>query len=82
MIVRRTIDKDELKELPKCYPIGIGNGKGGSLPVVAADIGYRQRNAALFHKRAITQSSASPDFFRRMLFSVPAQYDGTYTAIG
>ena len=84
MIVRRTKGTPESSFSGKnpCYPIGIGNGKGGSLPVVAADIGYRQRNAALFHKRAITQSSASPDFFRRMLFSVPAQYDGTYTAIG
>lgn len=90
MIVRRTIDKDELKELPKVvFPGRIHviqseseTEKAVAYPVVAADIGYRQRNAALFHKRAITQSSASPDFFRRMLFSVPAQYDGTYTAIG
>lgn len=88
MIVRRTIDKDELKELPKVvfpgriHVIQSESEKAVAYPVVAADIGYRQRNAALFHKRAITQSSASPDFFRRMLFSVPAQYDGTYTAIG
>ena len=55
MIVRRTIDKDELKELPKVvFP--------GRIHVI--------------------QSESETDFFRRMLFSVPAQYDGTYTAIG
>ena len=86
MIVRRTIDKDELKELPKVvFPgrIHVIQSESETEKAVAYLLSQPILGiAALFHKRAITQSSASPDFFRRMLFSVPAQYDGTYTAIG
>ena len=90
MIVRRTIDKDELKELPKVvFPgrIHVIQSESETEKAVATCCRSRYwvstaKRGPSFTKRAITQSSASPDFFRRMLFSVPAQYDGTYTAIG
>lgn len=90
MIVRRTIDKDELKELPKVvFPgrIHVIQSESETEKAVAyllsqPILGIDSETRPSFTKRAITQSSASPDFFRRMLFSVPAQYDGTYTAIG
>ena len=88
MIVRRTIDKDELKELPKVvFPgrIHVIQSESETEKAVAyllsqPILGIDSETRPSFTKGQ--SSSASPDFFRRMLFSVPAQYDGTYTAIG
>ena len=88
MIVRRTIDKDELKELPKVvFPgrIHVIQSESETEKAVAyllsqPILGIDSETRPSFTKGQ--SHSASPDFFRRMLFSVPAQYDGTYTAIG
>ncbi len=90
MIVRRTIDKDELKELPKVvFPgrIHVIQSESETEKAVAyllsqPILGIDSETRPSFTKGQSHKSSASPDFFRRMLFSVPAQYDGTYTAIG
>ena len=87
MIVRRTIDKDELKELPKTvFP--------GRIYVIQSEaetekaVAYLQSRPVIgidsetLYQRTIAQSSTSPDFFRRMLFLIPAQYDGIDSAIG
>lgn len=56
--------------------------KSCSLPPIQTSDRYRQRNSPFLYQRTIAQSSTSPDFFRRMLFLIPAQYDGIDSAIG
>ena len=90
MIVRRTIDKDELKELPKTvFPgrIYVIQSEAETEKAVAylqsrPVIGIDSETRPFLYQRTIAQSSTSPDFFRRMLFLIPAQYDGIDSAIG
>ena len=78
MIVRRTIDKDELKELPKTiFP--------GRIHVIQSEAETEKAVAYLQSRPVIgidsetrpsfTQSSTPSDFFRGMLFLVSSQYD-------
>ena len=86
MIVRRSINKDELKELPKTvFP--------GRIHVIQSEaetekaVAYLQSQPILGIDSETRPSftkgqSHKVDFFRRMLFPVPPQYDRTHPTFG
>ena len=83
MIVRRTIDKDELKELPKTiFPgrIHVIQSEAETEKAVAylqsrSVIGIDSETRPSFTKGQSHKVSTPSDFFRGMLFLVSSQYD-------
>ncbi len=87
MVIKRTIDKETVKDLPKppfrdrymSYRHR-GSGEGSRLSEVLPVAGHRQRNPSIVHKRTDTQGGPAADFLRGTLLSVPPQPDGTDSA--